>query len=223
MFRTVVYKKLTWIKNASESGGAMQKVIDEMKQGEVCVHLQSQKNGRMWSATTEEHLLKITEKNIGAYEVINKYPHKAYFDIDCEDATPLDTFKEIIKKRIPDAELAISGSETATKNSYHIIINNYAITSIIDRENFKQLVMEMHAENSGFDTKVYTNNRNMKIINQSKQNDPRVQSIIEDSNPKNHFITCWMTPNLKSVSEFAKKQEETAQKPKNKRKNSLFS
>ena len=81
--------------------------------------------------------------------------------------------------------------------------------------------MEMHAENSGFDTKVYTNNRNMKIINQSKQNDPRVQSIIEDSNPKNHFITCWISPNLKSVSEFAKKQEETAEKPKNKRVNIL--
>ena len=82
--------------------------------------------------------------------------------------------KKKIKKRIPDAQLSISGSETATKNSYHITMNNYVITNTIDRENFKHFVIGLHSENKGFDTKVYTNNRNMKIINQSKQNDPRV-------------------------------------------------
>ena len=170
MFKIVNYKKLNWFKNASENGGVMQKVIDGMQSNEVCVHIQNQKNGRMWASTTQEQLIKIIDKNIGAYEVISKYPHKAYFDIDCDDGTPLGTFKKIIQSKIQgELKWTISGSETETKNSYHITLNNYTINNIVDRENFKQFVMNLHSENNGFDTKVYTNNRNMKIINQSKQ------------------------------------------------------
>ena len=62
--------------------------------------------------------------------------------------------------------------------------------------------MNLHEENKGFDTKVYTNNRNMKTINQSKQDDSRIQTIIEDDEPKNHLITCFMQPNVKSSSEI---------------------
>ena len=43
MFKIVNYKKLNWFKNASENGGAMQKVIDGMQSNEVCVHIQKQK------------------------------------------------------------------------------------------------------------------------------------------------------------------------------------
>ena len=167
MFKIVEYKKQTWYKNASAEGGAMNKVIENMEEDDVCVHIQNQKHGRMWSSCSPSHVVKIIDKNIGLYEVITKYPHKCYFDVDCEDGTPLKTFKEIIKKHIPDAQMAISGSETETKNSYHITINNYTINSIVDRENFKQFVMNLHEENKGFDTKVYTNNRNMKTINHS--------------------------------------------------------
>jgi hypothetical protein len=180
----------------------MNKVIENMEEDDVCVHIQNQKHGRMWSSYSPSHVVKIMDKNIGLHEVITKYPHKCYFDVDCEDGTPLETFKEIIKKHIPDAQMAISGSETETKNSYHITINNYTINSIVDRENFKQFVMNLHEENKGFDTKVYTNNRNMKIINQSKQNDSRIQTIMEDDEPKNHLITCFMQPNVKSSSEI---------------------
>ena len=222
MFKIVNYKKLNWFKNASENGGAMQKVIDGMQSNEVCVHIQNQKNGRMWTSTTQEHLIKIIDKNIGAYEVISKYPHKAYFDIDCDDGTPLETFKKIIQSKIQgELKWAISGSETETKNSYHITLNNYTINNIVDRENFKQFVMNLHSENNGFDTKVYTNNRNMKIINQSKQNDSRVQLIIEDENPKNHLITCFINPDSKSVSEFASSKLETKTKVKSNRVNIL--
>jgi len=219
MFKTVVYKKINFTKNASENGGAMNQVLENLKENEICVHVQNQKSGRMWGATTPDHLLKIIDKNIGAYEVISKFPHKAFFDIDCEDGTQLEVFKKIIKKRIPDAQLSISGSETATKNSYHITMNNYVITNTIDRENFKHFVIGLHSENKGFDTKVYTNNRNMKIINQSKQNDPRVQQIIEDNTPQNHLITCFIDPLATSVSLFAssaasKKVEQKTQKNK---------
>ena len=222
MFKIVNYKKLNWFKNASDNGGAMQKVIDGMQSNEVCVHIQNQKNGRMWTSTTQEQLIKIIDKNIGAYEVISKYPHKAYFDIDCDDGTPLETFKKIIQSKIQgELKWAISGSETETKNSYHITLNNYTINNIVDRENFKQFVMNLHNENNGFDTKVYTNNRNMKIINQSKQNDTRVQLIIEDENPKNHLITCFINPKSKSVSEFASSKLETKTKVKSNRVNIL--
>ena len=42
----------------------------------------------------------------------------------------------------------------------------------------------------------------MKTINQSKQNYTRIQSILEDDNPKNHLITCFIQPNVKSSSEI---------------------
>ena len=202
MFKNITYKKIKFLKNASENGGAMNEVLKSMKDHETCIHIQNQKYGRMWGSTSPDTFLSIIDKNIGAYEVITKYPHKAYFDIDSEDGTNLETFKIIIKKHIPDAQLSISGSETESKNSYHIVVNNYIINNIVERENFKQFVMNLHTENKGFDTKVYTNNRNMKCINQSKQNDLRIQKIIEDTTPENHLITCYINSESKSVSSF---------------------
>ena len=42
----------------------------------------------------------------------------------------------------------------------------------------------------------------MKTINQSKQDDPRIQEIIKNYEPKNHLITCFIEPNNKSVSDI---------------------
>ena len=154
MFKNVSYKKLNWIKNASQDGGAMNEAIKTMKDDDVCIHIQNRKNGRMWAASGPNHLLTMLNKNIGLYEVITKFPHKVYFDVDCEDETPLETSKSIILSHIPDALFAISGSETETKNSYHIVLTNYNINNIVERENFKLFVMALHQENNGFDTKV---------------------------------------------------------------------
>ena len=220
MFKTVHYKKINFLKNITSKCGAQDSVLESIADNEVCIHIQNKRNGKLWGATTENHLLTIINTNIGAYEVIIKYPHKAYFYIDCVNGSKLDTFKSIILVHIPDAKLSISGSETSIKNSYHITVNNYTINNIIERENFKHFVVALHAINNGFDIKVYTNNRNMKIINQSKPDDERIQKIIEDDEAKNHLITCFINNGCKSVSSFVNQYIKEKSK-KNKRVNLL--
>jgi hypothetical protein len=54
----------------------------------------------------------------------------------------------------------------------------------------KKLVNKIkEEENKYFDASVYSRNRAMKCVNQSKPNKP-VSKIIEDNTYENHFITC---------------------------------
>jgi len=72
--------------------------------------------------------------------------------------------------------MAISGSETDTKHSYHITLTNYVFKNEQERKQFKLFVNNvLYIEDDGFDTKVYTKNRNMKCVNQSKPECPRIQ------------------------------------------------
>lgn len=190
--------KTPFIKNISENGGAMNEAIKESNpQTDIVIHSDTQKNGRAWGYTQPLKLLELIKNNKGIYEVITKFPHKLYFDIDKvggEGAGPLflNDVKDIINKYFPNAELAISGSITPEKVSYHIIVNNYTIHNQEEREYVKQIIKHI-SENveSSFDWKVYTKNRNMKCINQSKR-DGRVQEIIENEDYRKHLITCFI-------------------------------
>ena len=206
-YNVVKYLKLDFLKNKTEDGGAQNAVLSSLKPTERPIHIHSSKYGRMWANAEPERILKLIEKNIGLYEVLNSYPLKVYFDIDkVSDLTPNDLtkYKEIIKKYIPDAEMAISGSETTEKHSYHITLNNYIINNDIERENLKLFVKDiLFNEDNGFDWKVYTKNRNMKAINQSKINKP-IQQIIEQTDMKKHLITCFIDTTAKSLSNLPK-------------------
>jgi hypothetical protein len=139
------------------------------------------------------------------YEVISSYPHKLYFGIDKSDFPPeefdanvyLEKVIKIIQQYFPRADLAISGSITPTKISYHLIANNYLIQSERDRENVKNICKYLKANvDDGFDWKVYTKNRNMKCVNQSKPNDESIQEMItHNDNVTNQFITCFFSLN----------------------------
>tara|TARA_R110000868_G_scaffold60915_4_gene185502 strand:- start:266 stop:3157 length:2892 start_codon:yes stop_codon:yes gene_type:complete len=199
--------KTPFFKNISENGGAMAEAIkahDSAK--DIIIHSDTQKNGRVWGYTQPLKLLELIKSNKGIYEVITAYPHKLYFDIDkttfkksgakgeFEGVSPsfLDDIKQVINKYFPNAELAISGSINPEKVSYHIICNNYTIHNPEEREYVKQIVKHL-CENvdEAFDWKVYTKNRNMKCINQSKR-DGRVQEIIENEDYRHHLITCFI-------------------------------
>ena len=81
--------------------------------------------------------LKLIQKNSGANEILHKFPMKVYFDIDkTENLKPddLTTYKNIILKHIPDAMMAISGSETDQKHSYHITLTNYTFKNEQERD-----------------------------------------------------------------------------------------
>tara|TARA_R110002126_G_scaffold226568_1_gene371247 strand:- start:624 stop:3491 length:2868 start_codon:yes stop_codon:yes gene_type:complete len=188
--------KTPFFKNISDKGGAMNEAIKESNpQTDIVIHSDTQKNGRAWGYTQPLKLLELIKNNKGIYEVITKYPHKLYFDID-KTGDVKDSFlndvKDIINKYFPNAELAISGSITPEKVSYHIIVNNYTIHNQEEREYVKQIIKHI-SENveSSFDWKVYTKNRNMKCINQSKR-DGRVQEIIENEDYRKHLITCFI-------------------------------
>lgn len=198
MFKKINYKKIDFIKNATKDGGAQDEVLNTLETGKLPIHIQNKKNGRMWGQATEKQILNMVDKNIGLYEVIHSYPHKVYFDIDKTELEEnyLEKVKQIILDEIPDAKLSISGSETDNKLSYHIVVNNYIITNDEEKTKLKLMVKNLNKKDNGFDWKVYTKNRNMKCINQSKINKP-VQKIIEDDETQNHLITCFIDKDSK--------------------------
>lgn len=188
--------KVDFFKNTDENGGAMAEAIKACASDQIVIHSQTKKNGRMWGCVKPEYFLKLIETNCGLYEVITKFPHKVYFDIDKKglaDAEYLQNIKQIILQYFPEAQMAISGSMKETKTSYHIVLQNYVIHNEDERQHMKHLVKYIceHQDDS-FDWKVYTKNRNMKIINQSKD-DGRVQEIIENPDFKAHCITCFVS------------------------------
>ena len=138
--------QLTWYKNASLDGGAMAEAIANCGENEVVVHSQHQRSGRMWASCTEDKLLKMLTSgkcSKGNYEVITDYPHKLYFDVDCDkvDHDLAQKCKKQIRTVFPDAKMAISGSVCTEKKktSLHICVYNYLIKDSNDREFVKHV------------------------------------------------------------------------------------
>lgn len=198
-FATKTYMKLEWIKNATAEGGAMAKVIADAADDAVTVLSHTKKMGRMWTSMCPDILMKLVRKNRGLYEVITRFPHKLYFDIDQVGEVDQDALIKDCKAKIaanfPGEEFAISGSFTPEKSSLHIVVPNYVISSEAQRADVKQIAKQL---GEPFDWKVYTNNRNMKAINQSKR-DGRVQQVLENTDAKQHMITCFIAAGAKPV------------------------
>lgn len=195
----IVYKKITFYKNTGPDGGALKKTIDDLQENENVIHIHNKDYGRLWGRCTENDILRLIQKNIGLYEVIHKFPFKVYFDIDGDVNCNLQEIKDIINKYFINCNMSISGYENEDKNSYHIVLNNYIINNEDEREHLKNIVKYFNSLNSNFDWKVYTKNRNMKAINQSKIKKP-IQSIIEDQEIKNHLITCFINKDSSNIN-----------------------
>lgn len=192
MVKQITFLKTNWYKNDDDVGGAMKQSLKNKQPDELTVLSHTKKNGRCWGNITVNRLLELIDKNNGIYEIITSFPMKAYFDIDKKgaDLNLLTDVKTLILQYFPNADFAISGSITSEKTSYHIILTNYIIHNIDEHVYFKNIVKYLYTLNDSFDAKVYTSNRNMKCINQSKE-DGRIQSIIENQDYKQHFITCF--------------------------------
>jgi len=189
-YKKIKYKNVEWLKNISADGGALAECINNKKNNEICLMIHSTKLGRLWTTTSTDDILKLTKKNIGLYEVVDSYPYKVYFDIDGDKWCSLTNIKDLIFKYFNDAQMSISGYISNDKVSYHIILNNYLIHNDEERDKLKLIVKYLHKFDSSFDSKVYTKNRMMKCINQSKPSKP-VQALLEDDKIENHFITCY--------------------------------
>lgn len=196
MVKIVKLWKKNFYKNDDSNGGAMNKTIEECPDDCIVIHSQTRKEGRIWTYIKPNDFLKFIDTNKGLYEVITKYPHKVFFDIDKITTEPndnyLNTIKNIILQHFPNAIMAISGSIHNNKTSFHIVLNNYIIHNDDERIQIKTIVKYLHSSfDDGFDWKVYTKNRNMKCINQSKD-DGRIQEIIENNDYKAHIITAFI-------------------------------
>lgn len=193
---------INWYKNASENGGAMKTAIANRKEGDIVIHSQSQKLGRMWGSCSSAKLCDLIKKNHGLYEVIVDMPHKLYFDIDAkkepESPSVLPTIMDLIKSVWPEGSWAISGSNKPEKESYHIVSDTYVIHNLSERDMVKSAVKYLQTQHEAFDWKVYTPNRNMKCINQSKD-DGRVQQIVENEDYKAHLICSFIPTYCKPI------------------------
>ena len=193
-FKVVKHLKINWLKNASEKGGAMQLIINSKPEHHNVIWSKTKKFGNMWADVNNDDLLKLVEKDNSIYEVISKFPHKVYFDIDA-DNKDYDIYEKLVPKineLFPDADMAISGSKSDVRQSYHITLNNYLINNEDERQTIKSLVkyLKLNYDDS-FDDKVYTKNRNMKCVNQSKE-DNRIQALILNDDIEKHLITTFI-------------------------------
>lgn len=189
--------KCNGFRNDDDKGGAMKKCIEKCPSDQIVFHINNPKNGRVWCYTTPDNLLQLLTKNNYIYEVLSQYPLKVFFDYDfrgTSEAPVLPKIKEIIETYFPNAQYAISGSITEYKTSYHIILTNYIMYNKDDLLILKHIVTHIHnTYDKSFDQSVYTKNRNMKAINQSKP-DGRIQEIIENIDYKSHLITAFHLP-----------------------------
>lgn len=155
------------------------------------------KEGRLYASSSQSDLLALTKKvNANICEILCDYPKRVYFDIDCTDPAQLtlEMVKTVIGKYFPEQRLAVSGSYETAKTSFHITLPDMVITNEDDLERMKQLAKHIAAsECQWFDEKVYTKNRVMKCIRQSKNETRAKQEIIECDDEKSHFIGSFLT------------------------------
>ena len=149
-------------------------------------------NGRYGIRIFEENEIipLITNNNAFLCEILHSYPKKIHFDIDGKDPIKLslELVKDTIKKYFGDVKMAISGYENEDKKTYHIVLPEYVINNKKELLELKKIVKCINKNDCPyFDWKIYTDNRPMKCINQSKPEKPK-QLIIEDQDPKNHLI-----------------------------------
>ena len=174
--------------------GAQALVIDNKIENDIVLKTFTHKNGAMWSSFQPQTVLRLIQQDRGLYEILPSYPQKVYFDIDRTDLKVANGYYlnqiilPLISENFPRAEIAISGSATDAKTSYHIILSNYVLTNHDDKAHLKLLVQYFKTRDSGFDTNVYGRNQCFKLPNQSKPNKP-VQVIIKYDNLEDHIVS----------------------------------
>jgi len=181
-----------WISGA----GSQDLLIPKMLYNDRLYHAVSN-NRHMWALIPQDKILNYLKRNnMNICEVLVAYPKKLYFDIDGTPDCKLIDIMTILYKYFDKKESnwSVSGYETSTKNSFHIVNNHYVITSDDEMIRVKNLVTYIkHTINKNFDASVYTKNRNMKCIYQSKPDTKNIQLMINDLTEENHLISSFVT------------------------------
>ena len=206
MVESVEFLKSQFFKNVSNQGGAQAHAIKSCPKDHILLCRSNEKHARLWGYVTPQIYLNAIQKNHNLFEIISSYPHKVYFDIDDPEVSDFPAYIQTVKEKIlsyfPNAVISLSGSNQG-KASVHAVLQNFMIFNEHQRNQVKQVAKEC-----GFDTAVYTKNRMMKCINQSKS-DNRIQALIEGDDLKKHCITYFFSDSIPfSLPESTKEQLE---------------
>ena len=182
--------------------GSQDSIIAQKLDDHVVIAFHTTKHGRGWTSTDPATLLTLCQANGGLYEVLCLYPRKLYFDVDFNDPPSdfdqeafLASLKSNISEVFPNIDLAISGSLSSNKASYHLVATNYVIRNDDELEQAKMYAKGLGVTVPSLDGKVYTKNRQMKLPNQSKPHKP-VQEIISAHPLQDHLISCFFNDTL---------------------------
>jgi len=192
---------LTWNKGT----GGQDISIKTKKDDEIIIAYHSEKRGRAWACCPLNQIEKLVQPNRGLYEVLESYPKKLYFDVDFAD--PPDDFCQEsflnmltidIQEYYPNAQFSVSRSVTSFKASFHLVATNYIIKDDLQLEQCKQIAKAIWTKQNSVDWKVYTNNRQMKIVGQSKPN-KSIQEAISEHKITDFLITCFFNENCMDI------------------------
>lgn len=213
-FKTVRAYNINWLKNATNNDtGAQQMVINSKQDNNIVIKSFTNKFGHIFSDVKPSEFIEASKFNFNLMEIINNNVHKVYFDIDAKTETIKDKTNyrafciSEIEKIFPASDMALSGSENEYKYSYHITLNNYNVNNDDDKALLKIIVKKLKETISDIDITVYSKNRCMKFINQSKpttklQPLKRIQEIILNDDITKHCITSFLNLNAVSISEM---------------------
>lgn len=170
-----------WTKNSTKEGGAQAARIENLQLGEIPVNSHTNKYGLMWGNMQPDTLFRLLEGNRGLFEILLcDARRKVYFDIDGDgEYDRLEAVKGAIASKFPNARMAISGSKTAKKTSYHIVLTNYFFDNHrgVAQKALARWVGTLPADLT-VDKCVYARNQHFTCIRQSKP-DGRIQQRIE--------------------------------------------
>lgn len=213
---------LNWFKGV----GGQDIAIKNKKTNDIVIAYHSEKRGRAWACCPIDKIVSLIQTNKGLYEVLDAYPKKLYFDVDFAD--PPDDFCQEsflnlllidIKEYYPNAQFSVSGSITKEKASFHLVATNYIIKNEHQLEQCKQIAKAIWQKQLSLDWKVYTKNRQMKMVGQSKPNKP-IQSKISEHEMTNFLITCFFNehaleiPTIQTLPELQLRKVDTDAKLK---------
>ena len=158
-------------------------VTSNTEQNLVKVAIQKSTGGYTYHLIEYRILLKLLQEDRHYYEIIGNNPIKPYFDIDVkvgqngyEDFSIayylnqiIYYFKEITGHKIERKQCVVMNSSSPSKKSYHIVINcGIYFKHRSDNEAFVKNIKRYDSTLEYIDASVYTTNRNMRMINQSK-------------------------------------------------------
>ena len=206
---------IDWLKNATKNDtGAQNMVIASKGDDEIVVKSYTHTYGHMFASITKTQFIEAIKYDFNLMEIITDDYHKVFFDIDAKTSTIKDKSNyrnlvstEILKVFPNSNKQSISGSENDVKYSYHIVLPNYMVKSVADKEKLKLIAQKLKETITDIDTSVYSKNRAMKFLNQSKpttkeQPLKRIQKIITNDDTRDHCITAFFNEEAISISDL---------------------